>query len=162
MYLVFTCMPGDSYRRWLRSLLCLCCIFRALITTPLFVDSTCMGLILFQIYTIWFICHRSHVCSVIHNYFTKLVLAMVSCEENHHTYKYLRLCERRKAAAATEPSPHWVSLPSVQTEAGNPNLGSLSWATRGYTTDENTYALLWILSSNSCNCSILDFSVCCY
>ena len=27
MYLVFTCMPGESYRRQLRSLLCSCDIF---------------------------------------------------------------------------------------------------------------------------------------
>ena len=29
MYLVFTCMPGESYRRRLRSLLYLCDVFRA-------------------------------------------------------------------------------------------------------------------------------------
>ena len=34
MYLVFTRMPGESYRRRLRSLsLCLCCVFRALINS---------------------------------------------------------------------------------------------------------------------------------
>ena len=34
MYLVFTRMPGDSYHRWLRSLLlCLCDIFQALINS---------------------------------------------------------------------------------------------------------------------------------
>ena len=34
MYLVFTCMPGESYRRRLRSLLtCLCDVFRALINS---------------------------------------------------------------------------------------------------------------------------------
>ena len=34
MYLVFTRMPGDSYRRRLRSLLwCLCDVFRALINS---------------------------------------------------------------------------------------------------------------------------------
>ena len=31
MYPVFTCMPGESYRRWLRSLLlCLCDVFQVL------------------------------------------------------------------------------------------------------------------------------------
>ena len=30
MYLVFTCMPGESYHEWLRSRLCLCDIFRTL------------------------------------------------------------------------------------------------------------------------------------
>ena len=35
MYLVFTRMPGESYRRRLRSLLlCLCDVFRALINSP--------------------------------------------------------------------------------------------------------------------------------
>ena len=35
LYLVFTRMPGESYRRRLRSLLfCLCYVFRALITSP--------------------------------------------------------------------------------------------------------------------------------
>ena len=39
MYLVFTRMPGESYRRLLRSLLLyLCYVFRVL--TPLFVDQT--------------------------------------------------------------------------------------------------------------------------
>ena len=34
MYLIFTRMPGESYRRRLRSLLlCLCDVFRALITS---------------------------------------------------------------------------------------------------------------------------------
>ena len=34
MYLVFTGMPGESYRRWLRPLLlCLCYVFRALINS---------------------------------------------------------------------------------------------------------------------------------
>ena len=34
MYLVFTCMPGESYRRRLRSLLLyLCYVFRALINS---------------------------------------------------------------------------------------------------------------------------------
>ena len=34
MYLVFTCMPGESYRRRLRSLLlCLCDVFRSLINS---------------------------------------------------------------------------------------------------------------------------------
>ena len=34
MYLVFTRMPGESYHRWLRSLLlCLCCVFQALINS---------------------------------------------------------------------------------------------------------------------------------
>ena len=34
MYLVFTCMPGESYCRWLRSLLlCSCDVFRALINS---------------------------------------------------------------------------------------------------------------------------------
>ena len=33
MYLVFTRMPGESYRRRLRSYLYLCCVFRALITS---------------------------------------------------------------------------------------------------------------------------------
>ena len=34
MYLVFTCMPGESYCRWLGSLLCLCDSFEALINSP--------------------------------------------------------------------------------------------------------------------------------
>ena len=39
MYLAFTCMPGESYPRWLRSwLLCLCDVFQALI--DFFVDSS--------------------------------------------------------------------------------------------------------------------------
>ena len=34
MYLVFTRMPGESYRRQLRSLLlCICYVFRALINS---------------------------------------------------------------------------------------------------------------------------------
>ena len=33
MYLVFTCMPGESYYRWLRSLLYLCSVFWAIITS---------------------------------------------------------------------------------------------------------------------------------
>ena len=33
VYLVFTCMPGESYYRWLRSLLCLCDSFWALINS---------------------------------------------------------------------------------------------------------------------------------
>ena len=33
MYRVFTCMPGESYRRPLRSLLCLCNVFRARINS---------------------------------------------------------------------------------------------------------------------------------
>ena len=33
MYLVFTCIPGESYRRRLRSLLYLCYVFRALISS---------------------------------------------------------------------------------------------------------------------------------
>ena len=34
MYLVFTRMPGENYRRQFRSLLlCLCCVFRALINS---------------------------------------------------------------------------------------------------------------------------------
>ena len=33
MYLVFTCMPGESYHRRLKSLLYLCYIFRALINS---------------------------------------------------------------------------------------------------------------------------------
>ena len=35
LYLVFTRMPGDSYRRRLRSLLCLCDVFGALINSPM-------------------------------------------------------------------------------------------------------------------------------
>ena len=62
MYFVVTRMPGESYCRWLRSLLCLCDVFQVLIN-PLCVDSaqalwaSChfrlwyetLGLILFQI-----------------------------------------------------------------------------------------------------------------
>ena len=33
MYLIFTRMPGESYRRRLRSLLYSCCVFRALINS---------------------------------------------------------------------------------------------------------------------------------
>ena len=33
MYLVFTCMPGKSYNRQLRALLCLCDVFQALINS---------------------------------------------------------------------------------------------------------------------------------
>ena len=33
MYLLFTRMPGESHRRRLRSLLCLCDFFRALINS---------------------------------------------------------------------------------------------------------------------------------
>ena len=35
MYLVFTRMPDESYRRRLRSLLYLCYVFRALINSPI-------------------------------------------------------------------------------------------------------------------------------
>ena len=33
MYLVFTRMPGENYRRWLMSLLCFCDVFRALVNS---------------------------------------------------------------------------------------------------------------------------------
>ena len=36
MYLVFTRMPGERYRRRLRTLLCLCDVFRALINPPVY------------------------------------------------------------------------------------------------------------------------------
>jgi len=51
MYLVFTHMPGESYRRRLRSLLLyLCYVFRALVNSPVswFCTST-LYLVLFQI-----------------------------------------------------------------------------------------------------------------
>ena len=51
MYLVFTRMPGESYRRRLRSLLlCLCDVFRALINSLVCRYGTdALGLVLFQI-----------------------------------------------------------------------------------------------------------------
>ena len=41
MYLVFTRMSGDSYRRRLRSLLYLCYVFRALINSPGITQHDC-------------------------------------------------------------------------------------------------------------------------
>ena len=41
MYLVFTRMPGVSYRRRLRSLLCFCDVFRALINSLVCWSMTC-------------------------------------------------------------------------------------------------------------------------
>ena len=51
MYLVFTCMPGGSCHRWLRSLLlCLCDVFQVLINSLVcWVYMSTLGLILFQI-----------------------------------------------------------------------------------------------------------------
>ena len=51
MYLVFTRMPGESYRRQLGSLLlCLCDVFRALINFLVCCFCTSvLGLVLFQI-----------------------------------------------------------------------------------------------------------------
>ena len=52
MHLVFTCMPGESYGRWLLSLLlCLCDIFQVLINSlvPWFCTST-LGLVLLLIW----------------------------------------------------------------------------------------------------------------
>ena len=51
MYLVFTRMPGESYRRRLGSLLlCVCDVFRALINSSVCVFCTsALGLVLFQI-----------------------------------------------------------------------------------------------------------------
>ena len=48
MYLVFTRVPGESYRRRLRSLL-LCYVFRALINLCV-VSARALGLVLFQIF----------------------------------------------------------------------------------------------------------------
>ena len=45
MYLVFICMPGESYPRWFRSLLCLCDVFWAS------VDSLCFWIF------VWLIAH---------------------------------------------------------------------------------------------------------
>ena len=51
MPLVFTRMPGESYQRWLGSLLCLCDFFRGLINSLACWSSTStLGLVLFQIY----------------------------------------------------------------------------------------------------------------
>ena len=44
--LYFARLPGESYRRRLRSVLCLCDVFRALIT-PLFVESCVLFVCLF-------------------------------------------------------------------------------------------------------------------
>ena len=54
-YFVFTCMPGESYSRRLRSfLLCLCDVFRALINSLLCSFCTrALGLVPFQIYEYW-------------------------------------------------------------------------------------------------------------
>ena len=50
MYLVFTRMPGKSYGRRLRSLLCLCDVSRALITSlACWFCLSALGLVLFQI-----------------------------------------------------------------------------------------------------------------
>ena len=38
MYCVFTRMPGESYHRWFRSLMCSCDVFWALINSPLFIS----------------------------------------------------------------------------------------------------------------------------
>ena len=56
MSLVFTHMPGDSYCRWLRSLLlCLCHVFRSLINSLVCWFCTgVLGLALFQIATVPF------------------------------------------------------------------------------------------------------------
>ena len=43
MYLVFTRVPGESYRRWLRSLLYLRYVFRALINSLVCWFCTCSG-----------------------------------------------------------------------------------------------------------------------
>ena len=49
VYLVFSYMPGESYRRRLWSLLCLCCVFRALINSLVCGFRTnALGLIPFQ------------------------------------------------------------------------------------------------------------------
>ena len=59
MCLVFTRMPGESYRRRLRSLfLCLCDVFRALINSLVcWFCTSALSLVLFQIYT--YICQSS-------------------------------------------------------------------------------------------------------
>ena len=53
MYLVFTCMPGKSYCKWLKPLLCLCDVFQVLINSLAgwFCMST-LGLILFEIVSV--------------------------------------------------------------------------------------------------------------
>ena len=53
MYLVFTCMQGESYRMRLRSLLlCSCDVFRALINSIVcWLCTSALGLVLFQIVT---------------------------------------------------------------------------------------------------------------
>ena len=51
MRLVFTCMPGESYRRRLGSLLCLCDVVQALINSLVCWFCTCaLGLVLFPIF----------------------------------------------------------------------------------------------------------------
>ena len=51
MYVVFTRMPGESYRRRFKSLLlCLCYVFRALITSLVcWLRTSALGLVLFRI-----------------------------------------------------------------------------------------------------------------
>ena len=52
MYLVFTCMPGESYHRRLRSLLSyMCCVFQVLINSLVcWLCRNALGLVLFQIF----------------------------------------------------------------------------------------------------------------
>ena len=70
MYLVFTCMPGESYCRQLRSLLLyLCYVFQSLINSLVrWFCTSAVGLVLFPIYTyiVWKIrinpcCSRIHI-----------------------------------------------------------------------------------------------------
>ena len=67
MYLVFTRMPGESYRRWLRSLLlCLCYVFRALINSLVcWFCTSAVGLILFQISVLKTL-HQTEVLLYVH------------------------------------------------------------------------------------------------
>ena len=68
MYLVSTRMPGESYRRRLRSLLlCLCDVFRALINSLVcwFRTST-LGLVLFQIVQIYLHDWVTYCAGVVH------------------------------------------------------------------------------------------------
>ena len=77
MYLVFTCMPDESYRRRLRSLLYLCYTFQAL--TPLCVD--CSNILLLQVLGITF---ASAVCTLL--LLTRLHLRLKTHQDIAHVF----------------------------------------------------------------------------
>ena len=82
MYLVFTRMPGESYRRWLRSLLLyLCYVFRALINSLVYwFFTSALGLILFQIFDATLCLYYP---SLKRNLFRDTINYSVRCNEAH-------------------------------------------------------------------------------